>query len=483
MSGVVDALLNSPDPEEDAAMTSAPMTALNEILDAAGLSATAGSAVHLIGDDPVFPTRYRIGAAGAAVIAATGVAAGKLWELRTGRAQDVLVSVRAAAAALRSVRYMKLDGPAQQDPIDPFTGFYPTAGGRWVYLHCNFPNHRDSALSVAGVTSGTKEDLIAAVVRWDGPALEEALMNAGGCASLTRSEQEWMQHPQAAAIKTLPLLEIVRIGDAPVQPIPDGARPLSGIRVLDFTRVLAGPTCARTLAEHGADVLKITAPHLPHSGWLEFDTGLGKLSAYLDLRDSKDIAKLRELVKTADVFSQSYRPGALEHHGFGPAELAALRPGIICVELSAWGREGPWHSRRGFDTIVQTATGMAMVSGDGSKPQLMPVSAIDYVSGYLMAFGAMVALARRALQGGSWLVRVSLASTGRWIVDRGLLDRAALSDIPNDLPPEEINQLLSETNTPVGRLRHLAPVAQMSETKAYWARPPVPLGTHPPRWA
>jgi crotonobetainyl-CoA:carnitine CoA-transferase CaiB-like acyl-CoA transferase len=463
-------------------MTSAPVTALNEIFDAAGLPPAVASRVRLTGDDPVFPTRYRIGAAGAAAIAATGVAAAQLWELRTGRAQQVQVSVRAAAAALRSARYMKLDGPAQPDPMDPLTGFYLAAGGRWVYLHCNFPNHRDRALAVVGITSTGHDELAAAVARWDGPALEDALMNAGGCAALTRSEQEWMLHPQAAATRSLPLLEIVRIADAAPQPLPEGARPLSGIRVLDLTRVLAGPTCARTLAEHGADVLKITAPHLPHSGWLEFDTGLGKISAYLDLRDSKDSATLRELVQSADVFSQSYRPGALEHHGFGAGELAVLRPGIICVELSAWGHDGPWRKRRGFDTIVQAATGMAMVSGDGIKPQLMPVSAIDYVSGYLMAFGAMVALALRARQGGSWLVRVSLARTGSWIVERGLLDRAALSEVPSDLSPEEINQLTTETITPAGKLRHLVPIAQMSETRAFWARPAVPLGTHPPLW-
>jgi crotonobetainyl-CoA:carnitine CoA-transferase CaiB-like acyl-CoA transferase len=463
-------------------MASAPITALNEILGAAGLSPAVASRLHVSGDDPVFPTRYRIGAAGAAAIAATGVAAAQLWELRTGRAQEVQVSVRAAAGALRSARYMKLDGPAQPDPLDPLTGFYPAADGRWVYLHCNFPNHRDRALAVVGITSTSKDDLAAAVARWDGPSLEDALMNAGGCAALTRSEREWGLHSQATAVNSLPLIEIIRIGDAPAQPLPDGPRPLSAVRVLDLTRVLAGPTCARTLAEHGADVLKITAPHLPHSGWLEFDTGLGKMSAYLDLRDSNGAATLRELAQSADIFSQSYRPGALEHHGFGPGELEALRPGIICVELSAWGRNGPWHGRRGFDTIVQTATGMALVSGDGVKPQLMPVSAIDYVSGYLMAFGAMVALARRALEGGSWLVRVSLARTGRWIAERGLLDRAALSEVPNDLSPEEINQLTTETITPTGRLRHLAPIAQMSETRAFWARPPVPLGTHPPRW-
>jgi crotonobetainyl-CoA:carnitine CoA-transferase CaiB-like acyl-CoA transferase len=164
--------------------------------------------------------------AGAASIAAAGVAAAQLWELRTGRVQDVQVSVRAAAAALRSSRYMKLEEPAQADPLDPLTGFYPLAGGRWVYLHCNFPNHRDSALAVLGISSAVRDDLAAAVARWDGPSLEDALMNSGGCAALTRSEQEWLQHPQAAAVHSLPLLEIVRIGEPPAQPLPGGPKAL-----------------------------------------------------------------------------------------------------------------------------------------------------------------------------------------------------------------------------------------------------------------
>jgi crotonobetainyl-CoA:carnitine CoA-transferase CaiB-like acyl-CoA transferase len=463
-------------------MTSFPMMALADILDAAGLPRTAAARVQLIGDDPVLPTPYRIGAAGSAAIGAAGLAAAQLWEMRSGRAQEVEVSVRAAAAALRGARYMKFDGPSQPDPMDPLTGFYPVANGRWVFLHCNFPNHRDRAFEVLGVASAGKGDLAAAAASWNGTELEDALMNSGGCAALARSGEEWAQHPQSEAIKSLPLVEITRIGDAPPQPLPSGDRPLSGTRVLDLTRVLAGPTCARTLAEHGADVLKVTAPHLPNSGSVEFDTGIGKLSAYLDLRNSEDIARLRALVQRADVFSQSYRPGSLEYRGFGPAELASLRPGIICVELSAWGREGPWRGRRGFDTIVQTATGMALVSGEGGKPQLMPVSAIDYVSGYLMATGAMAALGRRAREGGSWLVRVSLARTGRWIVDRGVLDHTALKDVANDLSADELGELMMETMTPVGKLRHLAPIVQMSETRAYWARPPVPLGSHLPLW-
>jgi len=377
---------------------------------------------------------------------------------------------------------MKLDGHAQRDPMDPLSGFYQVNTGRWVFVHCNFQNLCDRNLAVLGVAAPKKKDMAAAAAKWEGKALEDAFMTSGGCGAFARTTGEWAQHPQAAAVASLPLVEIVRITNAPPEPLPRGERPLAGVRVLDLTRVLAGPTCARTLAEHGADVLKITAPHLPNSGSVELDTGLGKLSAHLDLRNQQDVETLLTLVRGADVFSQSYRPGALASRGFSPEALAEIRPGIVCVELRAWGREGPWRERRGFDTIVQTATGMALVSGGGTAPRLMPVSAIDYVSGHLMAYGAMVALARRVREGGSWLVRVSLARTGKFIVDRGLLDAASLEGVPGDLPADEIARLTIETQTPLGRLRHLAPVVQMSETRARWTRPPVPLGTHPACW-
>lgn len=463
-------------------MNSAAEVALAEILKSAVVAPASAANARIVGDDPVIPTRYRIGAAGSAAIAAAGLAAASIWEIRTGRRQEVEVDVRAAVASLRSYRYMKLDGPPQRDLMDPLSGFYRASAGRWVFFHCNFPNHRDHNLAVLGVSTQAREEVTAAVAKWEGKALEDALMMSGGCGAFARTTEEWAQHPQAAAVASLPLVEIARIGDAPPKALPRGERPLAGIRVLDLTRVLAGPTCARTLAEHGADVLKITAPHLPDSGSVEMDTGLGKLSAHLDLRNQQDVETLRTLVRGADVFSQSYRPGALAGHGFSPEAIAEMRPGIVCVELRAWGREGPWRGRRGFDTIVQTATGMALVSGSGTEPRLMPVSAIDYVSGHLMAYGAMVALTRRVREGGSWLVHVSLARTGKFIVDRGLLDAASLEGVSDDLPADEIARLTTETETPLGRLRHLAPVVHMSETKARWTRPPVPLGTHPPCW-
>jgi crotonobetainyl-CoA:carnitine CoA-transferase CaiB-like acyl-CoA transferase len=282
-------------------------------------------------------------------------------------------------------------------------------------------------------------------------------------------------------------MEIVKIADSPPVPLLPGDRPLSGVRVLDLTRVLAGPTCARTLAEHGADVLRITAAHLPSLGYQEYDTGHGKLSAYLDLRQPAELETLRTLVRDADVFSQGYRPGTLGARGLSPEDLAALRPGIVYVSLCAFSHAGPWASRRGFDTVVQTVSGItarqgALFPGASPGPQFYPVSAIDYVTGYLMAFGAMVALARRAREGGSWLVRISLAQTGKWLVDRGQIPEAELKDVPKEFTAAELARWSIDSDTPVGRLTHLGPTVKLSETPPRWARPTVPLGHSPAAW-
>jgi crotonobetainyl-CoA:carnitine CoA-transferase CaiB-like acyl-CoA transferase len=445
-----------------------PQAALRELLALARLEGEA----QVTGADPVLRTPYRVGAAGAASLAAVGLAAAELWRLRTGRRQKVAVDLRAAAASLKSGAYLRIDGKPPRPIWDPFSLFYAVRDGRWVRFHCNYPHHRAAALRVLG--AGEEVEVARrAAASWDGLALEDAIHAAGGCAGYVRTAAEWAAHPHSAAVAGQALLAIERIGDAPPERLPTAGRPLAGIRALDLTRVLAGPTCARTLAEHGADVMKITAGHLPDSGDIDLDTGLGKLSAQLDLRDAGDAEVLRRLIRQADVFSQSYRPGALAARGFSPPDLAKLRPGIVCVSLSAWGTSGPWQDRRGFDSIVQCVSGMADAQGAGGAPKLLPCSAIDYVSGYLMAFGAMVALARRAQEGGSWLVRVGLARTGKWIVDRGTVDAAAAAE-------PEVKTM--EVDSPAGVITHLAPVVRLSETPPFWARPPVPLGFHRAEW-
>ena len=462
-----------------------PYDALRTILPIAGWPSE--TAVEFIGgSDPILPTPFRIGVAGAATLAATGLAAAALWELRTGRRQTVAVDVRQATASLRSGHYMKLGDGQVAAGRNSIMGVYPTKDGRWSYLHCNFPNHRAAALSVLGCA----EDLGAvtrAVATWNAAELEEAIIAAKGAGGMVRTKQEWARHPQGIAVAGLPLMEVVRIGDSPPEPLPRGDRPLSGVRVLDLTRVLAGPTCARTLAEHGADVLKVTGAYLPNLGYQEFDTGHGKLSTFLDLRQARDVETLRGLVGQADVFSQGYRPGSLGARGLSPEELATIRPGLVYVSLSAFGHAGPWAERRGFDTVVQSVSGITtrqaeVVPGKAPGPEFYPVSAIDYCTGYLMAFGAMVALERRAREGGSWLVRISLAQVGKWIVDLGEVSAAELAGVPADFAAEELEAWSMVSDTPSGRLRHLKPVVRLSETPPYWARPSVPLGYHPPIW-
>ena len=461
---------------------------LSTLLPIAGWDPRRAADVEICGGaDPILPTPFRIGETAAASLAAVGLAAADLWKLRTGRGQQIAVDTRHATASLRSSKYMTMGGKPAGAERHPIMGVYPAKNGRWSYLHCNFPNHRDAALGVLGVEEEDGEAVRRAVARWDALELEEAIIAANGAGGMARSMEEWARHPQSAAVASLPLLEIEKIGDSPPEALPDGSRPLSGIRVLDLTRVLAGPTCARTLAEHGADVMKITAPHLPSIPAQENDTGHGKLSAHLDLRQANDLETMRGLAREADVFSQGYRPGTLAKRGLSPEDLAALRPGIIYISLSAFGRLGPWSSRRGFDTVVQTVSGITARQGElfpGAEPgpQFYPVSAIDYLTGYLMAFGSMVALARRVREGGSWLVRISLAQTGRWLVNRGQVPETELRDVPEDFTPQEVERWSTVSDVPGGRLGHLAPVLQLSETQPHWARPSVPLGYHQPVW-
>jgi crotonobetainyl-CoA:carnitine CoA-transferase CaiB-like acyl-CoA transferase len=462
-------------------------SALLTILPIAGWSEERARAVEITGSyDPILPTPFRISEAATATLAAVGLAVSDLWELRTGRRQGIAIDTRQATASLRSGNYLKLDGAPVSNARNAVMGFYPAKNGRWSYVHANFPNHRAAALKVLGVPED-REAVRKAVAQWDALELEEAIIAAKGAGGMVRTLDEWVRHPQGAAVATLPLMEILKIGDSPPEELRKGDRPLSGIRVLDLTRVIAGPTCARTLAEHGADVLKISGAHLPSLGRQEYDTGHGKLSAHLDLREAKDTGILRGLVRDADVFSQGYRPGTLAGRGFSPEALAKMRPGIVAVSLCAFSHVGPWASRRGFDTVIQSVSGITFRQGelfpDGAPgPQFYPVSAIDFLTGYLMAFGAMVALARRAREGGSWLVRISLAQTGRWLVGRGQVPEAGLKNVAKEFTPAELERWSMTSNTPDGRLQHLGPVIRLSETPPRWARPTVPLGYHQPEW-
>ena len=341
----------------------------------------AVDAVSLSGNDPVLPSIYRIGTASVAIIGAASLAAAELWRLRTGESQSVALDMRSASVAFRSESYTRVLGRSRETFWAPVSGYFRTRDDRWVQLHCQFPHLRDGVLHVLGCRNDRAE-VEAAVARWDGLELEARCRENRLCVSLVRTPEEWAAHPQARAIADLPLMEIFKIGDASPEPLPHRPeRPLAGVRVLDLTKVIAGPVCGRTLASHGAEVLRIGAPHLPIMESLVIDTGLGKRSAFLDLREADASDCLADLVRNADVFVQGYRPGTIAGRGFGPDEVAARRPGIVYVTLSAYSHHGPWRDWRGFDSLTQSASGIVhqgmMAAGTG-RPHPLPCQALDH---------------------------------------------------------------------------------------------------------
>jgi crotonobetainyl-CoA:carnitine CoA-transferase CaiB-like acyl-CoA transferase len=457
-----------------------PKKALSELLNLAGLGETMLSDIELTGAEPVLPSSFAVGTAAQAAIAAAALAAARLWRLRTGRRQRVSVDMRDAAIEFRSERYLRVDGKYPADDPDRLSGLYRCGDGRWVRLHTSLPHHYRGMLALLRCAD-ERAAVARALAQWQGEALEAAAAAAGLVATACRSFAEWDRHPQGRAIAALPLLSIEQIGDAPPEPLSAAVRPLAGIRVLDLTRIIAGPVCGRTLAAHGADVLLVGASHLPSLRPLVIDTGRGKMSTFIDLREASGRETLAALIRDADVFAQGYRPGAIAALGFGPDEVAKLRPGIIYVSLSAYGHEGPWAARRGFDSLVQTATGFNIAEAEAfgaSEPRPLPAQALDHGTGHLLAFAAMAALARRAEQGGSWHVRASLAQTARWLRQLAHIDGIACPDPKFD----DVRGRLEETASGFGRLTAVRHAAVMSETPPHWARPSVPLGAHPAVW-
>jgi crotonobetainyl-CoA:carnitine CoA-transferase CaiB-like acyl-CoA transferase len=470
--------------------TVAPADALAALWHGVGMPPAALSHLALSGADPVLPSSFAVGTAAQASLGASALAAAALWEQRTGRMQHVSVDMRHACAEFRSERYLRVDGGPAPELWDKIAGAYRCGDGRWLRLHTNFPHHRDGVLRILGC-AWDKDAVQAALVGWEAEAFETEASRAGLVVAAMRSFEEWDRHPQALALQGLPPVTLERIGDAPAQPLPplaDGSaagagRPLSGIRVLDFTRIIAGPVAGRTLAAHGADVLLVTAAHLPAILPLVIDTGRGKRSCQLDLRDAEDKRTLHRLLHRTDVLVQGYRPGGLADLGVGPEAAARARPGIVYASLSAYGHVGPWAGKRGFDSLVQTATGFnhaeAQAAG-ADAPRPLPAQVLDHAAGYLLAFGAMAALHRRATEGGSWLVRVSLAQTAQWLRGLGRVPSGMAAPDPG---LEEVQDLLETVPSGFGELTVVRHAANLSETPARWELPSVPLGTHAAEWA
>jgi crotonobetainyl-CoA:carnitine CoA-transferase CaiB-like acyl-CoA transferase len=446
--------------------------------------------VEFEGGPPALATRFFAEEAAAAALAAGGTVAADLWELRGGDRQTVTVGTREAGAGLGGYSFQRFDDASRAPPARgtgadaarmAIAGFAPTRDGRHVFLHPSFPPSGDKLRALLGCEA-TREAAMAATMKWEAIDLENAIAEAGLCGAMVRTPEEWDASDQGRALAARPVVEVTKIADSPPEPLPEGGdAPLSGVRVLDLTRVLAGPTCARTLAQYGADILHVAGPGLPFAAAFVADTSHGKLSSFVDLRKEDGRAALGDLIKDADVFSQGFRVGALERMGFGPLQLAALRPGLIYVSINAYGHEGGWRGRPGWEQLAQTVTGMAHVHGGEAGPQLQPAAVCDYTTGFLAAFGALVALHRRALYGGSYMVRVSLSQTGMWVRGLGIAGPDRIdANVP--IEGEEIRSYVTRSETGYGPMSHLRPAVRMSATPPQWKRPTRPLGSDLAVW-
>ena len=375
---------------------------------------------------------------------------------------------------------MRIEGAAPRLWAD-LSGDYESADG-WVRLHCNFPHHQTAALRALGLDSEANQAAVTEIVSGLGSdAIVESVTDAGGCASALRPLTEWQHHPQGAAVATLPLVAIDRVGPGEPRPVTPGERPLSGLRILDLTRVIAGPVCGRVLASHGADVLRVGASHLPTFSTLDLDTGFGKRWCELDLRTDDGRATFVALTRDADVVVQSYRPGALASLGFGVDDLATLAPGVVVVSLSAYGQAGPWSGRRGFDSLVQLASGIAHEQArafDVERPVALPCQLLDHGTGWLAALGALAARRRQAREGGSWHVQVSLARTAAWLDQHGRVDGIGTPAPESDA----LSDLLVADETHAGTITHVRAIGDVPGAPPRWDRPPPAPGADPASW-
>ena len=453
--------------------------ALEGIWQLSGLPPEALAFARLAGADPVLPSSFAVGAAAQSTIAAAAIAACELGHARGAPRQEVAVDM--LHAALECTGWFSIDGRVP-DPWDAFSGLYGAADG-WVRIHANFAHHREGALRLLGLDPAVakRADAEAAMLSWKALDFEEASAARGLVATALRTFEEWDATPQGRALALQPLFTIERMGDAPplaLPPLDVNARPLSGVRVLDLTRILAGPVGGRALAAYGADVMLVNSPNLPNIEAIA-DTSRGKLSTHIDLSDASGREALARLLREAHVFVQGYRPRGIAALGFGADDAVRMRPGIVYVSLSAYGTEGPWASRRGFDSLVQTAMGFNHAEGEaagGGKPRPLPMQILDEATGYLIAMGAAAALCRQQREGGSWHVQVSLAQTGRWLRGLGRVEGGLRIALPDKSP------YLETSASGFGELCGFRHCAQLSRTPAAWTRPSMPPGSHPAMW-
>ncbi|SDN02244.1 CoA-transferase family III [Allokutzneria albata] len=393
-----------------------------------------------------------------ATVGACSLAAAELLAVRNGtRVPAVRVHEGAVATAFVSERHLRIDGRAVVS-FAPLSGFWQTADG-WVRTHANYPHHRSRLLSALGIPDTENDEQLAKslsdkLIMCRAEWVQETVYAAGGLAVAVT--ENGARHP---LVETLDVREAAR-------PLPAAALPADGVRVLDLTRVIAGPVATRTLALLGADVLRVDSPRLAESEDAHADTGFGKRSTLLDLAKSSDRSVFDELLNTADVVVTGYRPGALDRLGLSSEAMREKRPGLVVAQLSAWGWTGPWAERRGFDSLVQAASGIAIREGGNGRPGALPAQALDHGTGYLLAAAVLRALSERRGR----TVRFSLAGTASWLMRE-------VRPAPLDGGEYSPEPWLTGTPSPYDELRHARPPVHYEGCPRTWSQAPTRWGT------
>jgi crotonobetainyl-CoA:carnitine CoA-transferase CaiB-like acyl-CoA transferase len=470
-----------------------PERELADVLSTVGLDVHGGGGtVTFTGKDPILKSPWPLATMGGVALMAKSVAAADLWRHRTGIGQDLSLDLRRVPHRLcpfYDQKWELINGypPVNaHDPTNPFfpSFMYPTRDGRKIQLLNIYPKAKTKALEFLGCADNY--DAIAAVTRqWDSFALEEEANSRGLQATVVRSAEEFLEHEQFRHLAQLPLIQIEKIGDSAPEPLSaDPTSPLDGIRALGLGHVIAGAGLGRALAFHGADVLNIWRPYDFEMDSIYSTSSVGMRSSTLEFAEPDGMERMLELVRGSDVFFANRRPGYLDHFQLNAENLATVRPGIIHVEMSLYGPTGPWSDRIGYDQNAGGATGILTREGTMETPELTEIFVVnDYAMSWLASMAVMATIKRRAIEGGSYRIHISLARLSLWLIQLGIFDKDYAADIGSTtgdhayLDPE-----VFLADTPLGRYQGVTDQVHMSGTPGSYAFPLVPRGSSEGRW-
>jgi len=456
-----------------------------------GLPASALSAVDLSDQAERYPSSFKVEHLAHCTIALSALSAALFWSVRHQcKVPKVIVPAEHACAEFKTERLYVLNGKSAPSSWGTIGGLHKTSDG-YVRMHDSFPNHRNNALKILGLSKdASRADVAEKMLNWESVQIENAAFRGGAVIAALRSFEEWDALPQAKAIADFPiLLECVANSEPYLPSLSQKAtsnKCLGGIRVVEMSRVIAAPVAGKTLAAHGADVLWITSPTLPDLPDLDIDLSRGKRTVQLDVKTAAGKDKLLDLLRTADVFIQSYRPGSLAAHGLSTEDLLVVNPNLVVASLNAYGPDGPWSRNRGFDSLVQTCSGInvedAARYGANEPARVLPCQAFDHGAGYFLATGIMAALYRRATKGGAYEVKVSLAGTMKYLRSLGQFEDKNAYDRKDFKTSSDVEQYLETRQTGFGELRAIRHSASIEGVDVGWEEMPNPLGSDRPMW-